>query len=466
MTESASSPDPSGAFAPFNGLLSPSRAMLLIGFVWLCFGSLTWLEDGLRGYQMAWLFAGAVLLALMLLDALRILAEDPGIRLERRLPDRWPVNAPVNLQTKVVHAGHRPVEAMIHDLLPAQIKSTGLPLQQRFLPGQQHELNWQARSVQRGPMNIPGFHLAWQSHWRLWWRRVSIEHSQSIRVYPNFNLVIQYGQLSGDHRLEQMGIHLQQRRGAGSDFHQLRDYREGDSLRQVDWHATSRMRKLIAKDYQEERDQRVVFLLDCSRRMRAMDGELSHFDQCLNALLLLAHVALKQGDEIALQTLASADGRERILPAGRGQRQFGSLLEAVYDLNAGLGHPDYLRACADLMRVQRRRSLVVILTNLRDEDHNELDPALSLLRQRHLVVLADLRESLGGLNGPETDAWDPPRTMEDALLMAGHQLYRGQRRAATKHLRQMGIVYLDIEPEKLAGALVSQYRRLKAGGEF
>ena len=355
---------------------------------------------------------------------------------------------------------------MIHDLLPSRVRSTNLPLQEQLMPGRRHELNWQARAIQRGPFTVPGTHLAWQSPWRLWWRRVTIEEADSIRVYPNFNLVIQYGQLSGDRRLEEMGIHLQQRRGSGSDFHQLRDYREGDSLRQIDWHATSRVRKLIAKDYQEERDQRVVFLLDCSRRMRAMDGEISHFDQCLNALLLLAHVALKQGDEIALQTLASADGRERVLPPGRGQRQFGSLLEAVYDLDAGLGHPDYLRACAELMRVQRRRSLVVLLTNLRDEDHNELDPALALLRQRHLVVLADLRESLGDTDRRQDDSPDAPRNMDEALLLAGHQLYRSQRRAATRQLKQMGIIYLDIVPEKLAGALVSQYRRLKAGGEF
>jgi len=465
VIESVTSPTQAAAFKRFSGLLQPARELLLWGLAWLIAGAVIWSVAALSDYQMIWLALGCVLLLVALLDAVRIMTEDPGIRLERQLPERWPVNAPVNLRTDVTHVGNRPLVVMIHDLLPVQIRGKGLPLRQRLRPGQRHELNWQALALQRGPLTIPGTHLAWQSPWHLWWRRVDIDQVHSIRVYPNFNLVIQYGQLSSDRQLEAMGVHVQQRRGAGSDFHQLRDYREGDSLRQVDWHATSRVRKLIAKDYQEERDQRVVFLLDCSRRMRTRDGELSHFDQCLNALLLLAHVALKQGDEIALQTLASAEGRERILPPGRGHRQFGSLLEAIYDLDAGLGHPDYLRACAELMRVQRRRSLVVLLTNLRDEDHNELDPALALLRQRHLVVLADLRESLGGGDGMQ-DPSQVPRNMDEALLMAGHQLYRSQRRAATKHLKQMGIIHLDIVPEQLAGALIRQYRRLKAGGEF
>jgi len=455
-------PDP---FKRFNGLVRPARRVLFITLGWLAFGASTWLFDGLIELRIVWFIAGILLLIALLFDAGRAWQEDPGIRIERHLPERWPVHAPVNLRTDVCNVGHRELTVMIHDLLPAQIRSDTLPLHHQLEPGQRQELNWQARAIERGPLSIEGTHLAWMSPWQLWWRRVAIPNISNIRVYPNFNLVIQYGQLAGDSRLEQMGIHLQQRRGSGSDFHQLRDYREGDSLRQIDWHATSRIRKLIAKDYQEERDQRVVFLLDCSRRMRAMDGELSHFDQSLNALLLLAHVALKQGDEIALHTMA-ADNGERRLPAGRGQRQFGALLESVYDLNAGLGHPDFLTSAADLMSVQRRRSLVVVLTNLRDEDHSELDPALALLRQRHLVVLADLRESLKELDNAETTTQPGPHSMDEALLMAGHQLYQSQRRAATKKLKQMGIIHLDIVPEKLAGALVSQYRRLKAGGVF
>jgi uncharacterized protein (DUF58 family) len=454
------------AFSGRSGLLRPSRRLLIVWTGWLVLGIPFWWLDGLQSMQIVWLSLGGGLLLVLSADALRVLHEDPGLRVQRHAPERWPVHAPVNLRTDVEHVGHRPIEFRLHDLLPVEIRSTHLPLSATLPPGRKQELNWQARAVERGPQSIPAVHLAWKSPWQLWWRRVTLPVESEVRVYPNFNLVIQYGQLAGDRRLEEMGIHQQQRRGSGSDFHQLRDYREGDSLRQIDWHATSRVRKLIAKDYQEERDQRVVFLLDCSRRMRAMDGELSHFDQSLNALLLLAHVALKQGDEVALHTLAAADGRERLLPAGRGQRQFGALLETVYDLRPGSGHPDYLSAAAELMRVQRRRALVVLLTNLRDEDHNELDPALKLLRQRHLVVLADQRESLPELDTVSGSEVEQPRSLDQALLMAGHQLYKTQRRAATKNLRQMGIIHLDIVPEKLAGALVSQYRRLKAGGVF
>lgn len=455
----------SAATSSKRGLIKPDGRLLWIVGIWLFGLALTHLSATLAGGYTTWLWVGAALVLVTIYDAWQVLSEDSGVTLRRELPQRWPVNSPVNLGLIISHRGHRPLELVVHDLYPQSVHSRGLPLTTMIATGDRHTFHWQATATERGPLTLPGTHLAWRSPLGLWWRRVRLPVEDSVKVYPNFNLIVQYGRLAGDRRLEELGIHLQQRRGTGSDFHQLRDHREGDSLRQIDWHATSRMRKLIAKDYQEERDQRVVFLLDCSRRMRAMDGPLSHFDQCLNAMLLLSHVALKQGDEIALQTMAAADGRDRLLPPGRGQRQFGALLETVYDLDAGLTHPDYLGAASALMKHQRRRSLVILLTNLRDEVHDELDPALALMRQRHLVVLADLRETLTD-GQPEPARGSRTERLETALLRAGSVLYQEKRRTATRHLRQLGIIHLDIEPDRLPGALVSQYRTLKASGIF
>lgn len=458
--------DDSGHRPAGRGLLRPTRRLLQLALIWLLIGALVWLSDALASGRTPWLLLGFGLALVAAWDGLRAWREQPGLKIERRVPARWPVHAPVDIALRLAHRGRRTLNVRIHDLYPVQVRARRLPIVRRIDPGQALELHWQATAVRRGSLVLKGLHLAWLSPLGCWWRRVEVPLEDRARVYPNFNLVIQYGQLAGDRRLEEMGIHTMQRRGSGTDFHQLRDYREGDSLRQIDWHATSRVRKLIAKDYQDARDQRVVFLLDCSRRMRAMDGELSHFDQCLNALLLLAHVALKQGDEVALHTLGSSDQRERVLPAGRGQRQFGALLETVYDLDAGPGHPDFLAAATELMRIQRRRSLVVLMTNLRDEDHSELDPALALMRQRHLVVLADLRETLAEVEQLAHSPRARHQQLEQSLLEAGSTLYRSQRRAATRHLRQLGIIHLDLLPRQLAGALVTQYQRLKATGVF
>ena len=125
----------------------------------------------------------------------------------------------------------------------------------------------------------------------------------------------EYALLATDHRLSQIGVLQRQRRGEGLDFHQLREYREGDTQRQIDWKATSRAGKLISREYQDERDQNIVFLVDCGRRVGAHDGALSHFDHVLNAVLLLAYVSLRQGDAAGFLTMSGRGASWR--PASR-----------------------------------------------------------------------------------------------------------------------------------------------------
>ena len=127
---------------------------------------------------------------------------------------------------------------------------------------------------------------------------------QTVRIYPNFSVLTRFAILATDNRLSQIGMLQRRRRGEGLDFHQLREYREGDVQRQIDWKASARMPRLISREYQDERDQQVLLMLDCGRRMAARDDALSHFDHAVNAALLLAYVSLRQGDAVGLLTMS------------------------------------------------------------------------------------------------------------------------------------------------------------------
>ena len=122
------------------------------------------------------------------------------------------------------------------------------------------------------------------------------------RVFPNFSAVTKYALRGVDSMQSVAAHHLRQRRGEGLDFHQLREYRVGDTFRQIDWKATARSQKLISKEFQEERDQHVIFLIDSGHRMLARDDELSHFDHVLNTVLVLGYIALRQGDAVGYMT--------------------------------------------------------------------------------------------------------------------------------------------------------------------
>ncbi|HAI69446.1 MAG TPA: DUF58 domain-containing protein, partial [Gammaproteobacteria bacterium] len=203
-------------------------------------------------------------------------------------------------------------------------------------------------------------------------------------------------------------------------------------------------------------DQQIIFLIDCGRRMLAQDGALSHFDHTLNAILLLSYVALRQGDALGLMTFS---GEHRWLAPRKGMNTVNIVLNTVYDLQPSTRSSDYWYAANQLMRRHNKRALVILISNLRDEDSDELLPALQLLRKKHLVLLASLQERI--LNDVlEQTVY----TFEDALRHAATLDYLNARQGAHDTLKNKGIIYLDTEPEQLAVQMVNRYLEIKRSG--
>ncbi|MCY1418030.1 hypothetical protein D9M71_335760 [compost metagenome] len=248
----------------------------------------------------------------------------------------------------------------------------------------------------------------------------------------------------------QLGVRQQPRRGQGLEFHQLREFREGDSLRQIDWKATARHRMPIAREYQEERDQQILVLLDCGRRMRSQDDELTHFDHALNACLLLSYIALRQGDAVGLATLAC--DQPRYLAPRKGQAQLKALLNAVYDLDSCQRAADFSAAASQVLIKQKRRALVILVTNLRDDDDDELLEAARRIGNRHRLLIVSLREAI-----LDSVRLAPVQTAQEALAYCGAIDYLNARDALHDRLEAQGIAVLDSRAGELEGGLVSRY---------
>ena len=251
-------------------------------------------------------------------------------------------------------------------------------------------------------------------------------------------------------------MQLRQRRGEGTDFHQLRDFRVGDSLRQIDWRATARFHKPISREYQEERDQQVVFLLDCGRRMRARDGELSHFDHALNALLISAFVALRQGDSVGLLSFA---GTSRWVAPLKGRFQISRLLDQIYDLDSSSATSDFLEVAQQLMTRQTRRSLIVLISSLEPQDSDDLAQAARLLSRHHLVMVASMRQQVL----TDTLASDVV-SIDDALKYCGVSDHLQQQATMYAQLRSDNVIVADTAPAYMHATLINEYMALKRAG--
>lgn len=400
-----------------------------------------------------------LLLALMLLaavDGYRLM-HLPSPHLQRSLQGSLALGRWSEVGVQLTHDYPTSVTVQLFDHSPDGLECEHLPQAITVRPGEQAELKYRVRPHQRGLFHFERCEIYLPSPMRLWSSRRLLPLVDTTRVYPDFARLYGGQLLAVDNWLSQIGVRLRQRRGLGMEFNQLREFREGDSLRQMDWKATARHRTPIAREYQEERDQQIIFMLDCGRRMRSQDGDLSHFDHALNALLLLGYVALRQGDAVGLSTFASEHNRH--LAPVRGQSQLNLLLNSVYDLHSSQRPADYSAAVRQLMARQKRRALVVLMTNLRDEDDEELLAAVKQLERQHRVLVVSLREEV-----LDTIRQAPVETFDEALTYCGTIDFLNARAESQERLSAHGIAVLDSRPADLGAELVSRYLSWKKAG--
>lgn len=403
--------------------------------------------------------AGALALG-DLAHGLRALHRHP-LQLRRRVPRVLALGVNQRIELAIDNPGPQGWQAELFDGIAPSFDSSGLPLAITLPPASGTQAHYELKPTARGAAQFGPARLRLRTRWGLWDLQVRLGPAQAVRVFPNFAAVAGYAWLAGQQRLAEIGIKTTAQRGLGTDFHSLADYREGDAVRDVDWKASLRRGHPVVRRYQDERDQRVVCLLDCGRRMRADEGSAgpggSHFDHALNALMLLAYVALKAGDEVGVRTFGHPAGEGRQLAPRKGLQTLDGLMSALHDLQPGTDHSDYLAAARDLMRAEHRRSLVIVVTNCRDDDLPELLPALRLLRSRHLVLLASLREKV------LAELMDAPLgTVGQAAQVSTAHLFAQARADAMRRLAAEHALLVDVEPTELATALVERYQAVKA----
>ncbi|MEK7991046.1 MAG: DUF58 domain-containing protein [Thiotrichaceae bacterium] len=403
-----------------------------------------------------WKLIGAIILGVALLDAWKLYWVKP-LQIERKAASSLALGvwSEVSLQLRNPYFQTQKVE--LFDDYPLQSQFEALPQTLLVKPQRSVQTHYRICPEHRGNAQFSGTHLLTYSSLGIWKKYQYVKHETPIKVYPNFAAITKYALLAMEDRLGQIGIKQLQRRGEGLEFHQLREYRAGDTLRQIDWNASARINKLISKEYQDERDQQIIFLLDCGRRMWTQDDALSHFDHTLNAMLLLTYVALRQGDALGLMTFSGNE--QRWLAPRKGLSSVNAVLNTVYDLQPSLKTSDYLNAAKSVTTRLNKRALIILVTNLRDEDHEELIPAMKLLKRRHLVLLASLQETV--LN----EVLDKPvNQFKQALRYAATHEYLYRRRLAHEALNRHGVLYLDTEPELLPISLVNRYLEIKRSG--
>ena len=432
--------------------MRPTAKLLKLFIAWflLAVAACVW-----ERFVILWQIGGGVLLLLLVVDALT-LPRRGRITGQRSLPGRFALGVGSQVTLTVTHTAGRTLDLEVFDGIPIAAEAEGLPHRVSIPPGEYAAISYEARFVRRGQHAFTPAHVLAGSALGLWRGLYFIAGESQTKAYPNYEPVVRFAMLAMANRVEQMGIVRRRRMGASLDFHQLRDYQDGDILSRIDWKATSRRSTLVSRDYEETRNQTILLVPDCGRRMRALDGGLSQFDHCLNAMLLIAFIALRQGDEVGV---AGFGGVQRWLPPVKGAHSMPKLLNHLYNYETSGEPSDFIEAAERVMTLQKRRALVIMLTNLRSEDGATLAAAASAMQRRHLVLAATLREQ-------ELDqkAAAPIDNLHDALQYGALTHYFGERRQILEGLRARKILTVDESAQMLPVALANKYLDVKAGG--
>lgn len=410
-----------------------------------------------------WLFAPwptflLVSLSLLTLFDLLLSWTFADVRIERKLPHNVSLGKATQIELACQHEQPRAIQLKLYEHLPLHFDAGSMPLTATIPASTKRTLSYHTQAQQRGEALIDGIDVqafSWMGFWLL--KRHHAVQS-TIKVFPNFATIEGMKLIAVEHQNSQLGIRQKPRRGQGTDFHELRDYRDGDTLRQIDWNATSRRRKLISRHYQEERDQNIILMLDSGRRMMAQEGSSTYFDHCLNGLLMLSYVALKQGDSVSMM---SFDRHQHWSTSVKGNHGITALLQRFYDLYPKPTAVDYLGAAQDVMNKGFKRSLVVLTTNLREDDIDEIVSAVTLLKKKHMVIVANLREA--SLDDIDNQAVE---NLNQALTYAGLSTYLEAREKLLNKLSVMRVTALDCPPEALTSHLVSSYLAIKRAGQL
>lgn len=333
--------------------------------------------------------------------------------------------------------------------------SPDLPFTVQLGPRGNHRSKIAVEPRRRGAYHLGDHWVRYPSLLGLWLRQYRVRARHAVRVYPDLQQVRQFELLARQNR-ELSLVRASRLKGGESEFARLRDYTRDDEFRAIDWKATARRQKLTSREYQLESNQNIVFMLDAGRLMTAQVGGISQFDHALNATLMLSHVATRGGDQVGLVGF-DATVRAFVHPSA-GPGASAKLVRAAYDLHPRLVESDYDRAFAQVALRQRKRSLLILFTQVVDNS-----VARTLLKQTRALLKAHLPLIV---LFRDTDV--------DALLerSAVGDVGRYQQGAAAELLRWRGSVIgdlkgagalvLDVAPQRLTGSLINTYLQIKA----
>ena len=342
-------------------------------------------------------------------------------------------------------------------------------------PMQHIDIPYRLTPMRRGVYRFADIHLRCWGILRLVVRQRRVPAATEIKVYPNLQAIRQYELLVKRGMLHQIGLKNSRRFGEGTEMERLREYFPDDDFRRIDWKATARQRKPIVREFETERSQDIVIMLDTGRLMASpillettalpaaeviSQKAMLKLDYAINTTLMTAYVSTLKGDKVGL--IAFADTVHQYLAPKPGKKQFLTMLETIYALPVHPVEPDFETAFRYLASKQRKRALIILFTDILDKDSAEgIAAYVAQLSKHHLVACVTLTDS-GIVELAEQKSTDSSSVYQKAIAERLLQ----EKHETLEILRRRGVITIDVPAHQLTMAVVNKYLELKAKSQI
>lgn len=359
------------------------------------------------------------------------------------------------VELSVLQRGRRLLLCRMMDDLPAAFLQAPQWLELTCYPGIPATLRYAFTPRQRGDHRAGKLYVRYRSPIGLLERWSAADLTQTVRIYPATRTTQEQNLFLARNRQLELQLRKQRQRGLGRDFETLRDYLDGDDLRDVCWKASARRGALITKQYQTERSQAVWLLIDAGRLLQARVGAHTKLDYATATALAMSQLALASGDRVGL--LAYGRDTQQLITPRRGGGQLRQILDALALVRGEAAEADHLRATVTLNRLQPRRSLVLWLTDPAETSMQpEVAEGAAQLMRRHLVLFVaieqrDLRQ-IAGMR---------PENQQQMFAGAAAQEMVHWRELLLARLRQRGALTLETYPEEMTSFVLNRYLEIK-----
>jgi len=453
------------------GLTVRAIVLLLIGFLWLIPGF--W-KGELAYTMLAW---DALILIAALLDGLR-LPRAAQLTAARQWLNTPALDGQTEIELTVENAARTIVECRLVDDLPVALVAEPATHRLTAFPHVPASVRYRVTPRERGDWETGWLYVRYRSPLGLAERWARAPLTQSVRVYPALRTGEEQQIFLARSRQIDLQLRQARQRGLGRDFESLREYRQGDDLRDICWTASARRGSPITRQYQSERSQAVWIVLDCGRLMRSRiapttnllqnpggapspqnsgpaPSSHSKLDYACSTAVALAQLALFSGDRVGLLAYGQSI-QQRLLP-GRGAAHLRQLIELLAQVRAESSEADHLRATATLNRLQPRRSLILWITDLAETAMRPevIEGAMQLVRRHVLLFVAMAQPEVTRI------AASRPKSIEHMFLAAAAQEMAARRDLLLARLHEHGALTLDLDPETLTSSVLNRYLTVK-----